>query len=246
MAVNVNTVYQTVLFILNKEQRGYMTPAEFNSVARQVQLEIFEKYFEDLNQYLRAPRLSTELADRVKVVEERIAEFETTSALQAGYLLPDDLHRFGTMQYQPNGGRMIECEESTQHQYYLAQRSKLTQPTSKHPIFTRQGNILQVYPTLPEAELLCYYVRKPVDPIWAFTIDPTNGAYIWDDPAAPSGGTVYPITPSGTSVHFEISDQDQTELVIEVLMYAGIIIRDPSIVQAASSQIQQEEVTEKK
>ena len=63
MAVNVNTVYQTVLFLLNKEQRGYMTPAEFNSVARQVQLEIFEKYFDDLNQYLRVPRLSTELAD---------------------------------------------------------------------------------------------------------------------------------------------------------------------------------------
>ena len=246
MAVNVNTVYQTVLFILNKEQRGYMTPAEFNSVARQVQLEIFEKYFEDLNQYLRAPRLSTELADRVKVIEERISEFETTAALQPGYLLPADLHRFGTMQYQPNGGRMIECEESTQHQYYLAQRSKLTQPTSKHPIFTRRGNVLQVYPTLPETELLCYYVRKPSDPIWAFTIDPTNGAYVWVDPdGVIPPPPIYP-TPPGTSVHFEISDQDQTELVLEILMYAGIIIRDPSIVQAASSQIQQEEVTEKK
>ena len=111
MAVNVNTVYQTVLFILNKEQRGYMTPAEFNSVAQQVQLEIFEKYFEDLNQYLRAPRLSTELADRVKVVEERISEFETTNPLQAGYILPDDLHRFGTMQYEPNGGRVIDLIE---------------------------------------------------------------------------------------------------------------------------------------
>jgi len=244
MAVNVNTVYQTVLFILNKEQRGYMTPAEFNSVARQVQLEIFEKYFEDLNQYLRSPRLSTELADRVKVVEERISEFETTAPLQAGYLLPTDLHRFGTMQYQPLGGRVIECEESTQHQYYLAQRSKLTQPTSKHPIFTRRGNTLQVYPTLPESELQCYYVRKPKDPIWAFTIG-SQGQYVWEDPDAPSGGTVYP-TPPGTSVNFEISDQDQTELVIEILMYAGIIIRDPSIVQAAASQMQREEVTEKK
>ena len=44
MAINVNTVYQTVLMILNKEQRGYMTPTEFNTVATQVQLEIFEKY----------------------------------------------------------------------------------------------------------------------------------------------------------------------------------------------------------
>ena len=39
MAINVNTVYQTVLLILNKEQRGYMTPTEFNSIGTQVQLE---------------------------------------------------------------------------------------------------------------------------------------------------------------------------------------------------------------
>ena len=47
MAINVNTVYQTVLNILNKEQRGYMTPAEFDNIATQVQLQVFEKYFED-------------------------------------------------------------------------------------------------------------------------------------------------------------------------------------------------------
>ena len=40
MAINVNTVYQTVLLILNKEQRGYMTPQEFNNIGNQVQLEI--------------------------------------------------------------------------------------------------------------------------------------------------------------------------------------------------------------
>ena len=44
MAINVNTVYTTVLTILNKEQRGYLTPFEFNSLGRQVQMEIFESY----------------------------------------------------------------------------------------------------------------------------------------------------------------------------------------------------------
>ena len=60
MAINVNTVYQTVLSILNKEQRGYLTPDEFNKTATQVQLEIFENYFEDLNQQLRIPQVNTE------------------------------------------------------------------------------------------------------------------------------------------------------------------------------------------
>ena len=43
MAINVDTVYRTVLLILNKEQRGYMTPLEFNGIGVQVQLDIFEQ-----------------------------------------------------------------------------------------------------------------------------------------------------------------------------------------------------------
>ena len=69
MAINVNTVYQTVLLILNKEQRGYITPNEFNKIATQVQLEIFEQYFEDLNQQWRIPRNDSEFADRVQNIE---------------------------------------------------------------------------------------------------------------------------------------------------------------------------------
>ena len=40
--VNVNAVYQTVLLILNQQQRGYITPDEFNKVGTQAQLNIFE------------------------------------------------------------------------------------------------------------------------------------------------------------------------------------------------------------
>ena len=60
MAVNINTVYQTVLYVLNKEQRGYVTPAEFNSLAVQVQNEIFESYFPDGNQVNRANQNNTQ------------------------------------------------------------------------------------------------------------------------------------------------------------------------------------------
>ena len=67
MAVNVDTVYKTVLYILNKEQRGYITPDEFNTLGTQVQLEIFEQYFEELNQQLRTPENDSEYANRVKI-----------------------------------------------------------------------------------------------------------------------------------------------------------------------------------
>ena len=76
MELNVNTVYTTVLSILNKEQRGYMTPDEFNKVATQVQLEIFEGFFQDLNQYLRMPKTDEEFASRIAHIEEEIQVFE--------------------------------------------------------------------------------------------------------------------------------------------------------------------------
>ena len=45
MAVSVDTVYQRVLAIANKEQRGYITPQEFNLFANQAQMDIFLSIF---------------------------------------------------------------------------------------------------------------------------------------------------------------------------------------------------------
>jgi len=76
MAINVNTVYQTVLLILNKEQRGYMTPVEFNKTGAQAQLEIFETYFDSLNQQIRIPQTDTDFSDRVLNLDEKISLFK--------------------------------------------------------------------------------------------------------------------------------------------------------------------------
>ena len=45
MAISVDTIYQRVLALANKEQRGYITPQEFNLLANQAQMAIFESYF---------------------------------------------------------------------------------------------------------------------------------------------------------------------------------------------------------
>lgn len=100
MAINVNTVYQTVLSILNKEQRGYMTPDEFNKTATQVQLEIFEGYFNDLNQQLRVPQTNVEYADRQNSVDECLAifkQFGNTFATPIGNVLTATVTNGGTL-----------------------------------------------------------------------------------------------------------------------------------------------------
>ena len=63
MSVNVNTVYSRVLAILNKEQRGFLTPQEFNLFANQAQMDLFEQYFYDVNQFGRMHGNDTEYSD---------------------------------------------------------------------------------------------------------------------------------------------------------------------------------------
>ena len=85
MAINVNTVYNTVLSILNKEQRGYITPAEFNSLAAQVQDEIFQSYFPDGNQVNRLNQNNsqndTEFFNIFKDISYKLYPFEKEGVL---------------------------------------------------------------------------------------------------------------------------------------------------------------------
>ena len=73
--VNIDTVYQKVLALANKEQRGYITPQEFNLFADQAQMEIFEQYFYDLEQRQRGIGNELEYADIISNIEEKISMF---------------------------------------------------------------------------------------------------------------------------------------------------------------------------
>ena len=69
---------------------------------------------------------------------------------------------------------------------------------------------------------------------------------------APFGSAVVTLTEanlfSGSQqgyIDFGLQTSEQTELVLNILLYAGIVIRDPQIVQVAAQQIQQEEINKK-
>ena len=72
--VDIDKVYQKVLAIANKEQRGYITPQEFNLFADQAQMEVFEQYFYDLDQFKRAPA-SDGYGSPADFIEQKIAPF---------------------------------------------------------------------------------------------------------------------------------------------------------------------------
>jgi len=235
--VNVDTVYKTVLYILNKEQRGYITPDEFNTLGTQVQLEIFEQYFEELNQQIRVPENDSEYANRVKNLDEKIDIFKKTgnATYNAGYFyLPSDLHRLGTVIYND----AIEVQRLQRNDFLQISKSPLTAPTTQFPIYMLEGTVfiaalhdkIFVHPSSIQSGISASYIIKPISPVWGYTVNTTTGAYIYS---------------SGTSTNFDLHNSEQTNIILQILLYCGIIIRDPQIIQSAAKLVQEAEVIEK-
>jgi hypothetical protein len=359
--VNVDTVYKTVLTILNKEQRGYLTPAEFNRIGTQVQLEIFEKYFEDINQQFRVPQPSNEFTNRLLNAEEKLAIFKTTGVLSGVwnapdpdptyYTLPEELHTLGTIMMDES----LELQRVQRNELLLLNRSKLTKPNKKQPVYVLEGEYNATPPAAQQHLKKAYiyprnlwyngqntkstittsYIRTPNSPRWGYTTG-NVGQYVYDSSVYTSTGlalgtnnlfstitnsTIPTATPQTTpliivnpttsgvgsgftitvnvdasgiiisvgvstsgsgftatdtitltnaeipglttnlnlqlnaaslqsnntsgSTDFEIHESEQIPLILNILMYTGVIIRDPTIVQNAAQMSLADEQNEK-
>lgn len=74
----INSVRNTVLSVLNKNNYGYISPADFNLYAKQSQMELFEEYFSSYNKSINAEnnrQLGTDYADIRKTIAEVIEGF---------------------------------------------------------------------------------------------------------------------------------------------------------------------------
>ncbi len=84
----INSVRNTVLAILNKNNYGYISPQDFNLYAKQAQLDIFEDYFYQYNYQVikeNARQSGTGYADIKKGYEEVIDLFSVTDFLLHSY-----------------------------------------------------------------------------------------------------------------------------------------------------------------
>jgi hypothetical protein len=231
MAINVDTVYRTVLLITNQQERGYVTPDEFNKIADQVQLGIFEKYMSDLNQQTRIPENDTEYANRVKNIDEKLGIFKkinTPSYIAGGFQLDSlqDFYRFGSVIVDD----YIEAQMVDNGEIYRILRSPLIAPTRKQPLFTLQENKVRMYPSSIVNGVQITYLKKPVSPAWLSTSHPTLNVPIYD---------------AVNSVNFELHASEQTDLIHGILLYLGIIIKDPTLIEVAAQKIVQEDNNEK-
>jgi hypothetical protein len=175
------------------------------------------------------PQNDTEYANRVKNIEDNLQFFQRTGATTyVGphfTLTPTDIYRLGTV--YSGGAQLSQYAQRNEITQLLL--SPLTQPTASFPIYLYENNLLYVYPTTIQAGITISYLKTPADVTWGYSVG-ALGQFLYS---------------AGTSVDFELSVTEQTNVITRVLAYAGVIINDPTIIQVAAQEIQTEEQNSK-
>ena len=226
----IDSVRATVLAVLNKNNYGYISPSDFNLYAKQAQLDIYEDYFYDYNYQINkenARQSGTGMADIKKSLAEVIEFFSVTSDLTHvatnTFTPPSDYYLINKLLFN-NGVKLKEMEKVTHSKITMLLNSMLTAPNETFPAYTLEGNLITAYPTTIDAngEVKCQYFRYPKDPKWTY-ISITSGEPVFNSTAA-------------DYQDFELPLSDEPNLVVKILEYAGISIRETEVVQFAKGE----------
>ena len=254
MAININRVYQKVLALANKEQRGYITPQEFNLFADHAQKDIFEQYFYDLDQRQRAIGNELEYSDIISNIEEKIAMFTVVDedpTTNTNVIMSDGSFRVGMFErFYRLGSIRISYDTPFDHYKIVEkvalneilkyQNSPLAAPSKTNPLYTEFSGVssapasgfdlrIRIYPPPDGAQIRVNYIKLPKTPQWTYIISST-------------GVALYNST--NQTQHFELHHSEESNLVIKILQLAGVAIKDFNLAQVASQEeiknIQQE------
>jgi hypothetical protein len=241
----INSVRNTVLSILNKNNYGYISPSDFNLFAKQAQMEIYEEYYSSYNKTINAEnaRVSgTEYADIENPIAEVLESFLRNDTLVQvspatnQYYVPSltttgyNFYMISRLTcFDPTGAtRLGDAEKIANARIYMLLDSMLTSPTTKFPAYVIDGDIITVYPDTINgvSSLKCSYFKLPADPKWTY-INLPNG-----EPAFDQSQPDYQ--------DFELPFEDEYKLVIKILQYCGMSIREIQVAQYAIQQEQSE------
>jgi len=239
--VNINTVYNAVLVITNKDNRGYITPEEFNSLAIQAQEAIFASYFMREMTYemqTGGSNVESDFSNPKLTVAQKISAFYKEGTLtKAGILFPypADFYKLGIVSVDG-----ISADHSSHGEIKYLTQSPLTHPVAKQPIYTLLKTGVRVYPDSVTTGVAIDYLSKPLKPKWGYLLNGTIPIYdpTVFDPASDSYDT------NAKSLNFELDPSEQVELIIRILAYAGVVIKQADVAQFALGREQELTTTE--
>ena len=219
----INDVRNTVLSIISKDNRGYVTPEEFNLFAKQAQLEIFEQYIYSYSNSMvkqNARMFGEGYTDVPKNMGEVLDSFSTLASLTYStpyFLLPTNFYYLERVMYNN-----FEVEKVSQRKIQALLNSNLTAPDVYNPVYTMSEAGLVVYPTTILTNITTQYLRYPEDPVWTYNnISAGQPVFNQSNPFYQD---------------FELPLSDFSGLVVKILQYAGVSIREMEVVQAAKSE----------
>ena len=245
--VNINEVYNIVLTITNKDNRGYITPEEFNNLADQAQNEIFESYFNKQLMYEAGVAITTDFSDPVLLTSEKINVFYATSTLSLSnnaWTLPSNLYKIGIVSV--NG---VDADLTSHKDLKYINLSPLTAPVATQPVYTINGNTIKVYPSSITSGVSLEYLKKPNKPKWGYLMPtalqvaagvpnkPIYDSTIFDPSVDDYGATA-------KSLNFELHASEKNELVYKILTLSGVTIKQADIAGFGQAKEQQLQATE--
>tara|TARA_R110002020_G_scaffold19831_3_gene68072 strand:+ start:111 stop:809 length:699 start_codon:yes stop_codon:yes gene_type:complete len=221
--IAIDTVYQKVLALANKEQRGYITPLEYNLLANQAQELIFEQYFYDLDQMKRRDTDTTSLSDMPELIENKLTEFTNVQAMTGGGTYPSNYRTgrifvsVGNVSYE---ARLISMNEIA---YYLGSEFHLA-GLEKNPVYTKiNSNSADVavynHLGLLITNVSCEVITRPKKVEWGYDVIAEKALYN-----------------ASRSTNFQLHASEETELVFKILELAGIVINKVGLVQTAAQE----------
>jgi len=235
MPINVDTVYQTVQALANKEQRGYLTPQEFNLFAIQAQRDIFEQYFYDLNAFRQARPEQHTVADSVQTIMDKLRNTTGTNVTNTanvgnlGTTLPVT-GRTGRI-FVTIGGIRKTLRLINEDEIHRIRGSRWHTEGFDEAVYFEDGiGRIQVWSGAGQVTsgVTCENITgAPGLVYWGYTIVNEKPVY---DPS--------------TSRNFGLDSSEQADVVAKVLKLASVSIEDRELYQAAageeSQNIQQE------
>jgi hypothetical protein len=236
---SIKVVYDTLLNLVNKDQKGFVTPSVFNSFAGIAQMNIYNRLFDDLKDAHRNKRAGFDPGrdkSLLKRINEDLSVFSRTKSLQrvdGVFAKPDDIGRiisattFGSILLGQSTRAPIEmCYDEDKIDRIL--RSNISSPTEEFPIALISDDI-ELFPTSINRMRLKYYkVPQSVDTEGQpSTNSPTYGSVLF------GSGEVYN---SENSFDFELPNHYIGMLVIEISELIGINLRDAVVQQFGNTE----------
>lgn len=231
MAVNINSVYQKVLALLNKEQRGYLTPQEFNLLADRAQNEIYEAYFHKARNSNAKLKDDDTHTDTLEMLEAKLAPFhkeETNTNVSSGIMtLPTDLYKLDIVKHGDFIGfpSVLVTEVNKKEEHYITSlgTNSLLYPNVTRPIFTRTSSTtIRITPSPNDGSTMrVIYYKKPTAPSFGYVVVNEKALYN-----------------SNTSADFELLEAEEEPLVSKILMLSGVITKQQDIGQVGANAIQ--------